>query len=175
MTPLKMKVNHAAQKHIKLARPIYLQENAPDHPTPATKTAEKMVVACRENVRFLNNNLKTFEKYLELPPVVDNALYLAYTIRLRERAPFKTKTMRRWLAQKGIETRPSFGFYADPQAEYCGSAENRMRKDKNDDNRSFCLPCHQALSILDLQNVIEVIKDFFTQIPQQDLGLAEES
>lgn len=175
MTPLKMKMNHAAKGHTKLARPIRLSENAPDHPTSATKAAEKMVIACRENVRFLNHNLRQFEKYLELPPIIDNALYLAYTVRLSEQAPFPAKAIRQWLAKKGIETRPSFGFHADPQAEYCGSAESRIRESRGKDNRSFCLPCHHSLSILDLQNMIEVMEGFFVRLTQQDLGFAGES
>jgi dTDP-4-amino-4,6-dideoxygalactose transaminase len=174
MTPLKMKINQAAKGHTKLVRPIHLSENAPDHPTPATKTAERMVIACRENVRFLNHNLKPFEKYLELPPVIDNTLYLAYTVRLSDLAPFKAKAIRQWLARKGIETRPSFGFHADPQAKYCGSAENRMREGRDKDDRSFCLPCHHHLSILDLQNVVEVLEGFFARLTQQNMGLAGE-
>ncbi len=165
MIPLDMKINTRATNRPKMTRPIRLAISEPDRPTPATKTAEKIVASCLENIRFLNRHLKRFEKYLQLPPEIDNVLYLAYTLKVRPDAPFETREFRKWLAGAGIETRPKFSFMADLQAPYCGPATDRMDIfTKGRDDSIFCAPCHYHLSILDLQHIIETFESFFRSI-----------
>jgi dTDP-4-amino-4,6-dideoxygalactose transaminase len=169
MISLEMKINTRATGRPKMTRPIRLSISEPDRPTSATRTAERMVAACRENVRFLNRHLKRFEKYLELPPVIDNVLYLAYTLKICNDAPFETRELRMWLAGAGIETRPKFSFMADLQATYCSPATDRMDlfpKDKYDS--VFCGPCHYHLSILDLQHMVETFESFFWSIKSRE-------
>ncbi len=169
MIPLEMKINTRATGRLKMTRPIRLAISEPNRPTPATRTAERMVASCRENVRFLNRHLKRFEKYLELPLVIDNVLYLAYTLKICKDAPFKTRELRMWLAAAGIEARPEFSFMADPQAPYYGPATDRTDLfPKNKDDSVFCVPCHYHLSILDLQHMVETFESFFWSIKDRE-------
>lgn len=147
-------------------RSVRLSQVAAAEPTPATKTAEMMVAACRENVRFLNRHLESLTRYFALPPVIDNVLYLAYTLTLTDTAPFDILTFRRRLADHGIETSSSFSFAADPGAIYCGPALDRMEPQPRESGqpiKQVCLPCHHYLSILDLQQIITAIESCCAQ------------
>ncbi len=132
-------------------RPIVLSPNAPREATPAVMTARKMVAACRENVRFLHHHLVPYHGWLDLPPVIDDVLYLAYAIKIKADAPFSATALRRYLAATGIETAPAFTFI---------SGNVPAASPDPADNATVCLPCHQALSILDLRYMIEIIVSF---------------
>lgn len=132
-------------------RPIVLSPGAPREVTSSVITARKMVIACRENARFLRHHMEQYSRWLELPPVIDNVLYLAYEIKIKAHAPFSATALRRYLAATGIETAPAFTFVAGNMPTV--SPESA-------DNTTVCLPCHQALSILDLRYMIEIIASF---------------
>lgn len=162
--PIDLRMNPRARRSVKTEGPVRLSETAADHPTSATKSAEKLVAACRENVRFLNFHLQPYEKFIELPTLVDNALYLAYTIRVRDDSPLEALTLRKKLAEAGIQTSSAFSFTASPEENYSGKAINRMKgrsSQSNLDTQAFCLGCHQYLTILDLEHVINTFESIF--------------
>jgi hypothetical protein len=135
-------------------RPIVLSPAAPIAPTPAVMTARKMVAACRENARFLRHHLDRYGFWLKLPPVVDDVLYLAYTVTVKTSAPFSAADLGRRLAVAGIETASAFTFVS-PSPE---TAETT----------TLCLPCHHTLSILDLQYLTETITDYFAECNRKE-------
>ncbi len=158
---LDLRLNRRSPEPQLASRAVRLSQVAAMEPTPATKTAEMMVAACRENVRFLNRHLEPLTRYLALPPVIDNVLYLAYTLTLTDAAPFDIPTFRRRLAERGVETASSFSFTADPGDLYCGPALDRMEPRPRKSDRPIkqvCLPCHHYLSILDLQQIITAVE-----------------
>jgi hypothetical protein len=162
--PMILHLNNRSRRQLKKSGPVRLSETVSGPQDQAAKMADRLVTACRENVRFLNFHLQRYENYLETPTLVDNALYLAYTIRVREDAPFDVFTLRRHLADAGIESSPVFSFTSSPEYNYDGPSANRIRdikrQDQND-SRAFCLACHQYLTILDLQHIVEAFEAIF--------------
>lgn len=134
-------------------RPIELSPSAPTEPTPAVLTARKMVAACRHNVRFLGHRLRPYGRWLELPPVIDDVLYLAYSIAVKPSAPFSGSVLGRHLAAAGIETASAYTFVSPPEATAVSL--------RPAETATLCLPCHHTLSILDLQYMVETIASFF--------------
>lgn len=131
-------------------RNIRLLEAAADQSPEAVRAAEKLVAACRENVRFLNRHLQPYRAWLNLPKLIDNALYLAYTVTVEKTAPFGVGKLRRALHDAGIETSSRFSF-------------DRTTADDTESN-AFCLPCHRYLTIRDMEYIIDVFESFFDQI-----------
>ena len=137
------------------ARAIRVVEGACDPTSPQATAADKLVRACRENVRFLNRHLAPFDKYLDLPPLIDNVLYLAYTVRVKDGAPFRAADLRRWLSGAQIDTAPTFSFTVD---------RHDTIGDGDADSDSFCIACHQYLTILDLQQIVAAFESYFASI-----------
>jgi hypothetical protein len=137
-------------------RTVTITEVTPEPSSPQAKAADRLMISARENVRFLNNHLQPFSEYLELPPMVENTLYLAYTVRVRDNAPFDPVGLKRWLTEAGIEVGSSFAF--------SGDADGDM------DERSFCLGCHQYLTIPDLAHIVETFESFFTLVEYSALN-----
>ncbi len=131
-------------------RNIRLLEAAADQSPEAVKAAEKLVAACRENVRFLNRHLQPYRAWLDLPKLIDNALYLAYTVTVEKTAPFDAGELRRVLHDAGIETSARFSF-------------DRTATDDTESD-AFCLPCHRYLTIRDMEYIMDVIESFFNEM-----------
>jgi len=163
-TPVTLRINRQAAQALEIVRPISLSAYTDDDSSPEARRADQLVIACRENVRFLNHHLRRFEQYLALPPMVDNILYLAYTITVRPEAPFTANQLRRHLVEAGIETKTDFGFAAGP--------EDMLGKlgisDGGSDVDTFCIGCHRYVTILDLEHIIDTFESFFA-------GLGDES
>ena len=175
--PLNLKLNRQAPSSIPKAGPIKLNEAASAHETPETKMADRLVIACRENVRFLNFHLHAFEKYLELPALVDNALYLAYTIRVKDNDLFDALSLRKALTKAGVETSSAFSFiasdYDDPKI--TASDEYGSRNSISClDTQAFCLACHQYLTILDLKHIVDTFEEFFHRSDPEPAGLSSD-
>ncbi|MCP4569529.1 MAG: hypothetical protein GY841_18285 [FCB group bacterium] len=166
-TAPKMRINHQATGRLRVPRIVQLSSMEADSHSSATRTAEKMAAAGRENIRFLNRHLKAYDQFLCLTPDVDNVLYLAYTITVRDDAPFTADDLRIHLAKAGIESRPNFGFVFDAEAYHLTTANDRLKAVSGTDQKSFCLACHQFLTILDLQHIIETCDSFLGRISQQ--------
>jgi dTDP-4-amino-4,6-dideoxygalactose transaminase len=132
-------------------RNIRILEAACDQSPQAVKAAEKLVAACRENVRFLNRHLQSYRAWLDIPPLVDNVLYLAYTVTVKDGAPFCSSELRRALGRAGIETSPEFSFDQTTAVESSGGES------------TFCLPCHQYLTIQDMEYIIDTFESFFDE------------
>lgn len=145
---LNLKMTAPANVPVMCPRTVSVAENNADPSSPEAKAADRLMISCRENVRFLNNHLQAYSRYLDLPPLVDNTLYLAYTIRVKDNVPFDPNGLQRWLVEAGIETNSAFHF------------SDHAAKEREDD-RTFCLGCHQYLTIPDLVHVAETFDLFF--------------
>jgi hypothetical protein len=121
--------------------------------SPEAKTASRLVAACRANVDFLNRHLARFEKYLTLPAVSDNALYLAYTISVKDTAPFAALELRLKLEKRGIETRSHFSF-TDDNLLTVNRGAFRTTERILSLGETFCIGCHHLLTIPDLQQIV---------------------
>lgn len=163
---LDLTINPHAPRPIGVPRTVRLAEPPVDRSSPAARTADRLVDAVRENVRFLNRHLAVHGGCLELPRMIDNVLYLAYTVTVNEGAAIETAELRRWLADAGIETRSAFSFTARPENIRDRTAVQRTADDSDGAppaGNSFCLACHQYLSILDLRHIIDAFASFFAQ------------
>ncbi|MEE9443808.1 MAG: hypothetical protein V3V99_14185 [candidate division Zixibacteria bacterium] len=142
---------------------IKISVNDYDAFDPVAQQAEKLVISCRENVRFLTRHLTKYAEYLELPRVIDDVLYLALSIRIREDAPFEKVELTNHLSKSGIEIRSNFGFLPNPND--LSQADGNIRMSLANDNYSnrFCIPCHQFLTIPDLQYIVRQFDTFFEQ------------
>ncbi len=135
-------------------RDIRILEATDDQSPQAIRAAEKLVAACRENVRFLNRHLNPYRAWLDLPALIDNALYLAFTVTVKKTAPFHPNELRRALKRAGIETSREFSF-------------DRIKVADNDGgDATFCLPCHRYLTIRDMEYIIDTFESFFDKIRQ---------
>jgi dTDP-4-amino-4,6-dideoxygalactose transaminase len=156
-TPVTLRINRHVAQAFKIVRPVSLSAYMDVDSSPEARRADQLVLACRENVRFLNHHLRRFERYLALPPMVDNILYLAYTITVKREAPFTADQLRRHLAEAGIETRTNVGFAAGPEdfLAKLGISNGGLDVD------TFCLGCHRYVTILDLEHIIDTFESFF--------------
>ncbi len=146
------------------ARPIKVLGNAPRPTSTAVAVAEKLVVAARENVRFLNRHLRKYRASLELPAFVDNALYLAYTLRVKDTAPFDPFALRRYLHEAGIETTAAFSFDASENCDIVIDRNTSHRRSHGTDESAICIACHQYLTIPDLEYILDSFDSFFEQL-----------
>lgn len=162
MKSFKLFINTSAVCDRIAHRKIRLAPAEPDEITPAQKTAEKMIRSCRENVNFLNWHLDRFNGFISLPPLLDNVLYLAYSIKVKDGAPFTAAQMRTFLDTNGIETETDFRFIHQPGADPDNS-ERATGTPGHDLNKAGCLcvPCHMGLTIVDLQRMITTFERFF--------------
>jgi len=149
-------------------RSIKVLEAGSEQSATAVKAAEKMVAAARENVRFLNRHLQKFRAYLDLTPDVDNALYLAYTVRVRDSAPFAACDLRQHLHDAGIETASSFSFNDDENFDIVRNRAGSQQSLGNQDERLFCIACHQYLTIPDVEHIVDAFESFFTVSASSD-------
>jgi dTDP-4-amino-4,6-dideoxygalactose transaminase len=148
--------------HAGVRRNIQMLEAADAQSPGAIRAAEKLVAACRENVRFLNRHLEPFKVWLDFPRLDNNVLYLAYTVTVKESAPFEPRDLRRALAEAGIETRPEFSFSPAGQSRH--GVVGEISGGYEDEWNTFCLPCHQYLTIRDLEYIIDACESFFADI-----------
>jgi hypothetical protein len=72
--PMTLRLKNRSRKTIKKSGPVRINETISDPRDHSAKMADRLVIACRENVRFLNFHLQSYENYLETPTMVDNAL-----------------------------------------------------------------------------------------------------
>ncbi len=155
---LDLKLKTPRHRHVN-DRNIRILEAAGDQSPQAVKAARKLVAASRQNVGFLNRHLKPYRDWLELPALVDNVLYLAYTINVKDTAPFGASELRRALAQEGIETSSEFSF--SPHETCRRRFDLKSSGRPTDDESTFCLPCHQYLTIRDLEYIVAAFESFF--------------
>lgn len=141
---------------------LRLAAGEPFLPTPQTRLADRMLGACREHVRFINRHLNRYQSWLELPAIIDNALYLGYTLKVRDTAPFVAAELRDHLEQAGIETRDTFGFSYFPETTVENMTVNGRQR-KTSLFEKFCLPCRYDLTILDLQTIVNYLKEFLSR------------
>jgi len=160
---------HRELKMVRRHLPVYgskktlrLTAGEPLLPTPQTRLADRMLGACREHIRLINRHLDRYQSWLELPAMVDNALYLAYTLRVRDTAPFTAAELRDHLQQAGIETRDMFGFSYFPETTDENMAANDRQR-KTDLSEKFCLPCRYDLTVLDLQTIVNYLEEFLSR------------
>lgn len=130
--------------------------------TEMTRAAERMVISCRENARFLGRHLARHADYLDLPPDLDNVLYLAYTISIKMPDRIRPDILRQWLHERGIETETRFTFVI-PERMPAGTETRFGGSSQPEDGASFCLPCHHLLTIPDLIRIVEAFDAFFEQ------------
>ncbi len=129
-------------------RPISLNPSEPETPTAITRKADKTAMATRLNVAFLNRHLSDFSGWLTLPPLIEDVIYLAYTIEVKSTAPFRARDLAGYLTAHGIEIRDSHSF--------AGAEKTYI----DEHSTSLCLGCHVTVSIADLQNIVNAVRSF---------------
>lgn len=159
---LDLKLKAQRPRLAKRRRHIRILEAAGEQPPEAVKAARKLVAASRQNVGFLNRHLEPYRAWLKLPALVDNVLYLAYTVTVKDTAPFEASELRRALAKKGIETSSEFSF--SPKDTGRRRFDTKSPGICTDDENTFCLACHQYLTIPDLECIVEIFESFFAGI-----------
>jgi dTDP-4-amino-4,6-dideoxygalactose transaminase len=122
------------------------------------KKIDRIIERRRENVKYLNEELKKFSGVLQLPKYDENVSYMAYPLVIKNPTRGSRKKIRMELEQIGIETRPLFGCIPTQQPAY------RHLKDKykgtlpiaeNVGLNGFYLGCHQYLTREDLDYIIK--------------------
>ncbi|MCK5126015.1 MAG: hypothetical protein KAR42_07150 [candidate division Zixibacteria bacterium] len=125
------------------------------------KIVEKIVSSARENVKFLNFHLSRYAQFIETPPYADNALYLAYTIKVIPNSSFTASEFRRFLHRSGLETMAEFTFAHQPEMSLTKTQFDAHNDLNNNDIDTFCIACNHNLTILDVQSILRRIDTFF--------------
>ncbi|MEZ5357609.1 MAG: hypothetical protein R3F48_02180 [Candidatus Zixiibacteriota bacterium] len=155
-----MKINQMAETPIQCDRPIMLASGPCMHNDKELRAADRITRSCFENVRFLNEHLKRYESFIDLPHLVENALYLAYTISVKPNPYFEASDLKRFLNSCGVETSESFSFEQNATPMPVFRAKN-LAVNKMD---TFCIACHQNLTILDIQSIAKRFDAFFSSL-----------
>lgn len=124
------------------------------------KKADWIIKKRQENVKYLNEGLKKFERFIQLPEFSKKVSYLAYPIVIKN--GISRRELRTKLEAKGVETRPLFGCiptqqpaYSFMKKQYEGKLPNAEHIGKN----AFYIGCHQYLTQEDLDYVINSFKE----------------
>jgi dTDP-4-amino-4,6-dideoxygalactose transaminase len=165
---LELNLNANAVSNYPEKQEIQISVNDYDAFDPVAQQAEKLVISCRENARFLINQLNKYAKYLELPQVIDDVLYLALSIRVKNNAPFEKEDLIKHLSDAGIETRSNFGFLPTPNHLSQAGKNNRLPVASDNHTNRFCIPCHHFLTIPNLQHIVSQFDTFFEQWCTED-------
>lgn len=162
-TGLEFNLNEKAVLSNSEKQEIKISINDYDAFDQAAQDAEKLVISCRENARFLINHLNKYSDYFELPKVIDDVLYLALSIRVRENVPFEKADLIKHLSDAGIEARNNYGFLPTSDNQFHEGKNNRMPVANKNQTSRFCIPCHQYLTIPNLQQIVGQFDTFFEQ------------
>lgn len=129
------------------------------------KKADWITERRRENVKYLNENLRRFSDIIQLPEFMESVSYLAYPIVIKPDAPINRSRFRTELEKRGIETRPLFGCIPTQQPAYAYLKDKYEDKLPNADflgRNGFYIGCHQYLTEEDLEYIVKVMKDILT-------------
>jgi len=124
--------------------------------------ADWIVNKRRENVKYLNEGLKSFANIFQLPKYDENTSYLAYPIVIRDPEKTSRKEIRKALEEKGVETRPLFGCIPTQQPAYSYLKEKYQGKLPVAEYlgaNGFYVGCHQYLTKDDLDFIIKTFKE----------------
>ena len=109
----------------------------------------------RKNVKYLNDRLKKYEEFIQLPIYSEEVSYLAYPIVLKKG---NREKIRENLARLGVETRTLFACiptqqpsFKDLKFKYVGKLPNAEYIGKN----GFYVGCHQYLTEENLNHIIQ--------------------
>ena len=126
--------------------------------------ADEIIKARQENVKYLNEGLSKFDKFIELPAHSKDVSYLSYPIIIKDIKKFQRLKVREALAKKGIESRALFGSiplhqpaYHHLKKQYAGKLPNSERVGL----AGFYIGCHQLLSKEDLDVIIKSFSEIF--------------
>lgn len=151
------------------AAPIKLATYQTTQETDESRLAEKLVASSFQNVAFLNDHLKKYDREIDFPALGQNVLYLAYTIEVKPEARFEADQLRDFLETRGIETKADFRFHATPvgsQNNRVESTQSKVKQELTTPNR-FCIGSHLDLRIVDLVHIVRSFERFFEQIEAQ--------
>lgn len=128
---------------------------------------EQIIEKRLANVKYLNERLSHFHKYIKTPVISDNISYLAYPLTVKRKSGISRWWLTSNLEKHGIETRPLFGCiptqqpaYSYLKNEYIGKLPNAEYIGKN----SFYIGCHQYLEKEDLDYVINTFERIFKTV-----------
>ncbi len=155
-----LQINQEAVMPVECDRPIMLMAAPCTNTDRELKAADKTTRSCFENVKFLNSHLKKYESFIELPHLVENVLYLAYTVKIKTNPYFTADNLKHFLNSCGIETSADFSF----EQNVTPTAEFRASDLCHNDTDTFCIACHQNLTILDMQSIAKRIDAFFCTV-----------
>lgn len=121
----------------------------------------------KDNARYLTEQLKKFEKYLQLPyypDYVDHS-FMMYPIVIKQDAPFNRKQLVAHLEQDNIESRPMLPLLNQPvYKKLFGDIENDYPVAQWINKNGFYIGCHHGLTKVDLDYVIISFEKFFVNM-----------
>jgi dTDP-4-amino-4,6-dideoxygalactose transaminase len=131
------------------------------------RKADWIFMRRQENVRYLNEGLKKFEEYFDLPIFDVNVSYLAYPMTIKEDSHIKRRWLRRRLDDRGIENRPLFGCIPTQQPAFSHLKplyQETLPVANYIGRNAFYIGCHQYLEKDDLDYIISIFKEIFAEI-----------
>lgn len=119
----------------------------------------------RINAAYLIENLKQFEKYLQLPwrPEHSEHSFMMFPIVIREDSPVKKTDLVNFLEERGIETRDMLPIINQPfYIEKYGDLESRFPVAHWINRSGFYVGCHQKISQEQLGHMVSAFAEFFS-------------
>lgn len=114
-----------------------------------------------DNVKYLNNGLKSVADKLQLPVYSEDVSYLGYPLIIKDK-DIKRKELQLILEKNGIETRPMYGSIPSQQPSFEHLKEQYKDKLPNANNigeNGIFIGCHQYVVQSDLDYMIKTIKE----------------
>ena len=130
------------------------------------KKTKKVIKKRQENVKYLNEELKKFSNYFELPSYSKEVDYFGYPLIVNSKK-IKRKKIRELLEKKGIESRPLFGcipFHQPAYINYRKQYEGLLPNAKYYGENGFYVTCNQYLTDNDLDYIVKSFEDIFRNL-----------
>ena len=115
------------------------------------------------------NNLKKYEKWLQLPEPLNGSIhtYLGFPLMIKKSAPFSKNEIVNFLEDKGIETRAFLGGCLPDQPAFRNKPKRivgDLSVSRHLKNHAFYIGCHPAINKEARNYVVEVFNEFLKNI-----------
>lgn len=140
---------------------------------PQLKKLPEFVQARKANFNRLYSGLQQFEEYLVLPvwDVKADPAWFAFTLAVREKAPFSRRELNEYLRERKVETRYLFAGNILHQPGY-RSIPHRIATPLTETNnvlqRAFFLGVYPGMDKARIDYMLQVFNDFFKSIKRRD-------
>lgn len=120
----------------------------------------------RANAKYLTENLRGVEEYLQLPSYPEHVehSFMMYPLVVKKGAPFTRRELTTWLEKNNIETRPMMPLLNQPlYKKLFGDVEKDYPVAEWLNHNGFYVGCHHGLQRAQLDKIIDCLRGFLKE------------